>query len=386
VGSVGKEQGKGMKMASLDEFLKEKLSKRYEQGLLRRLTTSQLPVDFVSNDYLGLARSKELSALIENTHRKLGIQNGSMGSRLLAGNSPYFQEVEKKLSSVFKSEASLIFNSGYSANLAVLSSVPQKGDTIIYDTLAHACIKDGARLSLAARHSFRHNDLNDLESKIKVSEGKIFIAVESVYSMDGDECPLREIIHLSEKYNASVILDEAHSTGVTGPQGAGLSVAKDLHQKIDIRIYTFGKGMGVHGACVAGSEPLIRYLVNFARPFIYTTALSQHSVASIDCAFAYLSANMNLQQTLRKKIDLYLSGIRDLHNRTASLSAIQTILYPGNEVVKRAADSLQQKGFDIRPIVYPTVPKETERLRICLHSFNSDDEITALTQALNELA
>ena len=373
-------------MASLNEFLTDELSKRYEQGLLRKLITSQLTVDFVSNDYLGLARSKELSELIENTHRKLGVQNGSSGSRLLAGNSPYIEEVEKNLSRIFKSETTLIFNSGYSASLAVLSSIPQKGDTIIYDNFAHACIKDGARLSLATRHSFRHNDMNDLESKLKASKGKIFIAVESIYSMDGDECPLREIINLSEKYNASVILDEAHSTGVVGAHGAGLCIAKDLQDKIDIRIYTFGKAMGVHGACVAGSETLIHYLLNFARPFIYTTALSQHSVASIQCAFDYLSANISLQQTLRNKIDLYLAGVRQFHNRTPSLSAIQTIICPGNAVVKRAADSLQHIGFDVRPIVYPTVPKGTERLRICLHSFNSDDEITSLTNALYELA
>ncbi len=372
-------------MASLNEFLTDKLSKRYEQGLLRKLIISQLTVDFVSNDYLGLARSKELSELIENTHRKLGIQNGSSGSRLLAGNSHYIEEVEKNLSRIFKSEATLIFNSGYSASLAVLSSIPQRGDSIIYDQLVHACMKDGARLSLATRHSFRHNDMNDLESKLKASKGKKFIAVESIYSMDGDECPLRELINLSEKYNASVILDEAHSTGVMGENGSGLAVSLGIEDKIAVRVYTFGKAMGIHGACVAGSETLINYLVNFARPFIYTTALSQHSVASIQCTFNYLAANISLQQTLRNKIDLYLAGVREFHNRTPSLSAIQTIICRGNAVVKRAADSLQHKGFDVRPIVYPTVPKETERLRICLHSFNNDDEIISLTKALHSL-
>lgn len=372
-------------MNSLDKFFTDKLDKRYELGLLRKLTTSPLPSDFVSNDYLGLARSRELSDLVEKTHRELGIQNGSSGSRLLAGNSIFTEDVEKKLSEIFKSEASLIFNSGYTANLAVLSAIPQKGDTIIYDSLAHACIKDGARLSLAARHSFHHNDMDDLENKLKVSKGKIFIAIESIYSMDGDESPLREIISLSEKYRASIILDEAHSTGVAGSKGSGLSVSQDLQDKIDVRVYTFGKAMGVHGACVAGSRLLINYLINFARPFIYTTALSQHSVASIHCAFDYLSANISLQQILRKKIDLFLSGIQNLHNRTASLSAIQTVIFPGNATVRRAAGSLQNMGWDVRPIVYPTVPEGKERLRICLHSFNSDNEIVALTKVLNTL-
>jgi 8-amino-7-oxononanoate synthase len=372
-------------MISLDEFLKNKLSERREQGLFRRLTTSRLPVDFFSNDYLGLARSKELSVSIQNLNRELGIQNGSTGSRLLGGNSAFIQTVEKTLSGIFESESCLIFNSGYAANLAVLSSIPQKGDTILYDSLAHASLKDGARLSLATRHSFRHNDLGDLEQKIKSSKGKKFIVVESIYSMDGDECPLQEIIKLAEIYNATIILDEAHSTGVKGPNGAGICVDQKLHDKVHIRVYTFGKGMGVYGACVVGSQALIDYLINFARPLIYTTALSQHEVASIYCAFEFLGANANLQNTLRKKIELYLSGVRKLPNRTQSMSSIQTIICPGNEAVKQMAERLQGNGFDVRPILYPTVAKGTERLRICLHTFNSDDEIISLTQALASL-
>jgi 8-amino-7-oxononanoate synthase len=292
------------------------------------------------------------------------------------------EEVEKALSKVFRSEASLIFNSGYAANLSVLSAIPQRGDTILYDSLAHSSLKDGARLSLATRHSFRHNDLPDLEQKLKSSKGKKFIVVESVYSMDGDECILDEVIRLAKDYDAFIVLDEAHSTGVRGPNGAGSSVEKNLHDKVDIRIYTFGKGMGVYGACVAGSQSLIQYLINFARPFIYTTALSQHEIASIQCAFEYLADNIGLQETLRNKIHLYLKGAGNLPNRTRSESAIQTIIIPGNDVVRKIAADLQSQGFDVRPILYPTVLKGTERLRICLHTHNSDDEIVSLTKAL----
>lgn len=369
-------------MGSLEEILNIKLSQRKEEGLVRKLISTRLPVDFFSNDYLGLARSKELADNIEALHQQLGVQNGSGGSRLLAGNSAFTEAIEKELSQIFKSEAALIFNSGYAANLSVLSSIPQKDDTILYDSLAHASLKDGARLSLARRYSFRHNDLEDLETKLKHSKGKIFVVVESIYSMDGDECPLPQIIALAEKYDATLILDEAHSTGVAGPKGAGLAVKHNLHEKIDIRIYTFGKGMGVHGACVAGADTLIRYLINFARPFIYTTALSQHQVASIHCAFAYLGSNMNLQAKLKNKIDLYLREAGSLANRTSSHSAIQTILCPGNENVRQLAIALQEKGFDVRPILSPTVPKGTERLRICLHTFNTDEEIHDLTQTL----
>lgn len=369
-------------MHALDHFLKKKISERAEAGLLRKLTTARRPIDFFSNDYLGLSRSAALFDAIEHLNRALGVHNGSTGSRLLGGNSEFIEKVEEELRILFKAEATFIFSSGYTANLAVLSSIPQKGDTILYDQLAHASLKDGARLSLASRYSFRHNDLSDLEQKLKGAKGKRFIVVESIYSMDGDHCPLRELVHLAGIYDAAIMLDEAHSTGVVGPGGAGFSVEEGLHDQVAIRIHTFGKAMGVHGACVAGSKSLIQYLTNFARPLIYTTAPSQHEVASIHCAFAHLAANGDLQQELRRNIDLYLDDMDGFPNRTASHSAIQTILCPGNENVRKLAGALQEKGFDVRPILSPTVPAGAERLRICLHTFNSDDEILSLTKAL----
>jgi 8-amino-7-oxononanoate synthase len=178
--------------------------------------------------------------------------SGSTGSRLLSGNSELAMKLEAKLAATFRSQATLLFNSGYAANLAVLSSIPQKDDTIIYDELSHASIKDGARLSLAKKYSFRHNDMSDLERKISRSTGRVYVVVESVYSMDGDSCPLRELTQLSKKLGFTIILDEAHTTGVSGPRGSGVSVEFDLHDQIDIRIYTFGKAMGACGACVAG--------------------------------------------------------------------------------------------------------------------------------------
>lgn len=371
-----------MQKRLLDKFLDLQLARREQEGFTRKLRTEKLPADFFSNDYLGLARSQELSLAIAQAHRDLAAGNGSTGSRLLSGNDAFTQEVEAGLSNIFNSEACLIFNSGYAANLAVLSSVPQKGDTVLYDNLSHASLKDGARLSLATRHSFRHNDLSDLEQKIQSAKGKIFIVVESIYSMDGDTCPLSEIVELAEKYNAFIVLDEAHSTGVTGAQGAGYAVAKGLQAKVDIRIYTFGKGMGVHGACVAGSTSLIQYLINFARPFIYTTAPSPHEVISIHCAFQFLARHIHLQDALQEKTRIYLSAVGSLPNRTASTSAIQTLLCPGNENARRVATTLRQKGFDVRPILYPTVPRGWERLRICLHAFNTDEDIRSLTDVI----
>jgi 8-amino-7-oxononanoate synthase len=373
-------------MSSLDNKLNEKLSRRKEEGLLRKLKVSKDLIDFSSNDYLGLARSEELFNLINNRISQFRKHyNGSTGSRLLTGNSAYTEQVEEKLASIFNAEAALIFNSGYVANQAVLSSVPQKGDTILYDELAHACIKDGARLSLATRHAFFHNDLEDLEKKIKKSIGKIFIAVESIYSMDGDECPLQDLNKLAKKYEASILVDEAHSTGVMGMNGSGLINSLQLEKEIDIRIYTFGKAMGIHGACVVGSKELIYYLINFARPFIFTTALPPHSIASIECAFDFIHQKTVLQKTLKDKVDLFFERTKDIANKTQSKSAIQTIIFGDSDITKQAALYLQQKGFDIRPILSPTVPKNKERLRICLHSFNTDEEINLLAEELKNL-
>ncbi len=370
----------------LDTWLAGKLKERKDKGLLRALSEPVNLVDFTSNDYLGLSRNEKLFDTIKEALSVPRKQNGSTGSRLLSGNSLLAEQLEKKLARIFRSESTLVFNSGYSANVAVLSAIPQKNDTIIYDELSHASIKDGARLSLAKKYSFRHNDLNDLEKKISKSTGRIFIAVESVYSMDGDECPLEELVKLSGRYGFSIILDEAHSTGVRGPEGSGVCVEKSLHEKVEIRIYTFGKGMGVCGACVAGSHHLISYLTNFARPFIYTTAPSPHSIVSVSCAFDFLSSNIYLQQILKKKIWHFLQSAEGLPNRTESFSAIQTFLIPGNKEIRATARSLQENGFDVRPILSPTVPEGTERLRICLHTFNTDNEITSLAARLRSLS
>lgn len=374
-------------MTSIRDFIRQRLQSRKEDNSFRTLTPELNLVDFTSNDYLGLARSEKLFESIQRKAESLPHRNGSTGSRLLSGNTTYIQSVEEKLASIFKSEAALIFNSGYSANQAVLSSLPQRGDTILYDELAHACIRDGARLSFANQHSFKHNDLNDLEKKLKQTTGNRFIVAESIYSMDGDECPLDGLIALAQQYNAFLMLDEAHSTGLLGINGSGFSTHKNLHDKVDIRVYTFGKAMGIHGACVAGSRELIDYIINFARQFIFTTALSQHNIAAIDSSFEFVGASPELQRVLRDKIELFTSLSRPhLRNMVKSNSQIQGIVIPGNDTVKQAANLLQTKGFDVRPILSPTVAAGSERLRICLHTFNSDEEITALVTALKNFA
>ncbi|HSZ25461.1 MAG TPA: pyridoxal phosphate-dependent aminotransferase family protein, partial [Cytophagaceae bacterium] len=288
-----------------------------------------------------------------------------------------------------RAEKVLLMNSGYNANIAILSSVPKKGDTIIYDELIHASLKDGSRLSFASRFPFKHNDLEDLEGKLKKGTGNLFVVLESVYSMDGDTAPLSELVDLCEKYGAHIILDEAHSTGIFGINGNGIACDLNIEYRIFARIYTFGKGMGIHGACLAGSKILMDYLVNFSRPFIYTTALPLHSVASVKCSFDYVRKNPELARSLSEKIGNFKnnlsSKIVDSKFYIDSFSPIQVFRMPGNAEAKKIATLLQRKNMDIRAILSPTVKEGEERIRICLHTFNTQEELTLLVQSVNEL-
>jgi 8-amino-7-oxononanoate synthase len=370
----------------LDGILRKKLEQRSLNGTLRTLTTVSGKIDFTSNDYLGLARSAELFTAIQKKISALPFTNGAGGSRLLSGNDEYTELVEKKLAGIFNAEAALLFNSGYAANQAVASCIAQKDDLLIYDELIHACARDGARLSWAQRLSFRHNDLTDLEEKLKKSGANKFVFIESLYSMDGDYANLQEIVSLTKKHEAHLIIDEAHSTGLCTPNGGGLAMQLNLHRDIPVRVYTFGKAVGVHGACVVGSKTLIDYLINFARPFIYTTALPHHSVAGIECAFDFISSNNDVQKKLLENINLFI----ELRNQSSfawspSVSQIQALIIPGNQRVRQAAQKLQQQGFDVRPIVSPTVPEGSERIRICLHAYNTQTEISDFFKAIQSL-
>lgn len=363
------------------DFLKEKIDERLKKGNLRELKPDKGLVDFVSNDYLGLSRSEELAERIKEKYNMIILPNGATGSRLLSGNHKWYTEVEEDLKDVFRAESVLIFNSGYAANQALVSAVAEKGDTILYDMLSHVCLKEGAWLSRAQTTAFRHNDLEDLEARLKRATGRCFVLTETIFSMDGDIAPLGQIIDLCEEYGAYLIVDEAHSTGVIGESGNGMLVANGWHDRVFGRVYTFGKGMGVHGACVAGSKILTDYLVNFGRPFIYTTSLPPHSVVSIKESFAFLSQNLDLQEQLKGKISLF----RAHWPKALSDTAIQPVMIGSNEGARAISGELQGAGYDVRPILSPTVGAGSERLRISLHVHNTDEEIIGLTKLLKEL-
>lgn len=354
----------------LEDKLLNKLVERQKNNALRKLIVSSSKIDFCSNDYLGFSLEEWSSTE----------KSSSTGSRLISGNSKLHEEIEQKIAEFHNAESALLFSSGYTANLGLLSSVPQKDDTILYDQLCHASIRDGIKLGNARSFSFKHNDIKHLEEKIKHATGTIYIVVESVYSMDGDLSPLNEIVKISKKNNAKLIVDEAHAIGVFGNKGQGLASNIDCFA----RIYTFGKALGSHGAAIVGSDKLIQYLINYSRPFIYTTALPQHSIKRIEWAYDNLD-NSSRREKLTNKIILFKETCQH-PSLIESESAIQCIVIGGNNKTKQFAENLQHNNFDVRPILHPTVTEGLERIRICIHSFNSDEEIVQLGNLINEMA
>ncbi|WP_410220806.1 aminotransferase class I/II-fold pyridoxal phosphate-dependent enzyme [Pedobacter sp.] len=367
-------------MKKAEDFLVKKLEERKQSNNLRLLpaVTPNL-IDFCSNDYLGFTRSSLLKDKIKIFEQQIGItENGSGGSRLLSGNRKFTEETEDFIARFHETESALLFNSGYDANLGLLSCLGQRGDIIIYDELIHASLIDGARLSFADRLKFKHNDIHDLELKLQKAKGIIYVVIESVYSMDGDTAPLKDIYDICEKYGANLIVDEAHAIGVFGDHGKGLVHQNGLNNRIFACVVTFGKALGCHGAAVLGSHNLRNYLINFARSFIYTTAMPLHGIMSIRAAYTLLT-EQDHQQDLRQNISLYRNLAFTLKWPCInSLSAIQTIILSSAEKAKDIALYLQKSGYDVRAILSPTVAKGAERLRICLHSFNTSETIEGL--------
>ena len=374
--------------------LQQKLNLRAETNALRKLPIPTNGIDFSSNDYLDFAKNEEI---FDATHKYLidnNIKiNGATGSRLISGNHNLYAIAENYISEFHQSESALIFNSGYDANVGFFSSVPQRNDIILYDELCHASIRDGIQMSHAKAYKFQHNDYEDLEqflNKLLTHNSQlptVFIVTESVFSMDGDAPNMETLVQLSGKFKALLVVDEAHALGVFGDKGEGLVQSQNLQHKVFARIMTFGKGLGCHGAAILGSAGLKEYLVNFARSFIYTTGLSPHSVATILIAYQNLIQSTDLQK-LKENINFFnqqkqLLGIKPLF--VYSKSAIHSAIIPGNEKVKNIASQLQEKGFEVKAILSPTVPEGQERLRFCLHSFNKEEDMNDVLTELSKL-
>jgi 8-amino-7-oxononanoate synthase len=366
---------------SVTQFLTEKLNERIEEGNYRTLRVDEGLIDFTSNDYLGLAHSTKLDILVEKEFASIHAKrNGSSGSRLLSGNSEYIQQVEAEIAAFHNMPDALIFNSGYDANYGLLSCVPKAGDILILDEFIHASIHDGARANKADKAFFKHNDLAHLESILFKSNHRLkYIVVESLYSMDGDFAELKGLVELCEKYSANLIVDEAHATGVVGANGEGLCQYLNLENAVFARIVTFGKAVGAHGAAVLGSDDLIKYLINFCRPFIFSTALPLHSIATIRMSYQFFPSQHELRKQLNENIRYFHQTLKLVHR---PISPIQQLTVGSNEGAVALSSKLKEVGIDARPIRYPTVARGQERIRICIHSFNNSAEIDLLCNAI----
>ena len=352
----------------MEPAFRKKLSDRLAKGSVRSLLLFEDGmIDFWSNDYLGLGKKSETIQI-----------TSASGSRLISGNTLRMEEVERELAGIFSSEAALVFNSGYDANLGFFGAVPQRGDTILFDELIHASVRDGIRLSFAHAFSFVHNDMSDLKKKLEQAKGTVYVAVESLYSMDGDFAPLMDLIQLCESTGAYLIVDEAHAGAVFGKQGAGISEELGLKERIFARLYTLGKGFGAHGAVWCISEEIRNYLINFARSFIYTTAMPE--ALYVHLLNQVKAVTPELQRELQERI----SSFRELlpNERSSSRSPIQMIDFRSVDQCLKAAAEMRNSGFAVKAILPPTVQEDQCRIRFCIHAFNTDKDIQRLAELL----
>ncbi|KAK3819831.1 MAG: 8-amino-7-oxononanoate synthase [Benniella sp.] len=390
--------------SQIEHQLRAQLESRKARSLLRSLVViPESSADFSSNDFLGLARSPALnSRFLEElaSFPKHAPPLGSTGSRLLDGNSRYAEDLEAIIADFHHAEAALIFNSGFDANVGFFSSVPQPGDVILYDEYIHASVHDGMKVTRAGtKKAFLHNDLEHLAQLLKTvrredqdkamttgsrtQERNIFVAVESVYSMDGDTAPLREIVDLLEPFGAYLIVDEAHATGVYGLHGRGLVNELGLESRVFARLHTFSKALASNGAALVGPKILKDFLINYARPLIYSTFTSFSNLASVKSAYNMLISGetVELVDKVRGLINYFRSNINIPESMLLpSSSPIQGIVMNGNAKVNALSQQLIKAGLNVKPIRFPTVPKGKERVRICLHSHNTQQQVEQLIQ------
>lgn len=371
----------------VEKYIQDKLERKKSEHNFRQLTNTTGLIDFTSNDYLGFAKSESLKAKTTASFSKnSALKNGSTGSRLLSGNSSFAEELEQEIAAFHGADSALLFNSGFDANYGLFSTLPYKGDTVLYDEAVHASIHDGMRNNKAHCVSFLHNDVADLEAKLQQATGIKYVVVESLYSMNGDFSPLVEVAALCEKYKAALVVDEAHTLGIFGATGSGRVCELGLEKKCFARVMTYGKAAGAAGASIIGSISLKDFLINYCRPFIFSTAMLPYQLVAIANAYQ----QMPLANNERQKLDWIIQKFSHEMNAagfavtSAPNSPIQIISLSGNEKVVATANYLQKNGFDVRPIKHPTVPKGNERLRICLHCFNTEQEVVALAQLIHK--
>jgi 8-amino-7-oxononanoate synthase len=353
-----------------------------------RTLSPRTGLDFSSNDYLGLAASKRLGDAVAAAIAR-GTPVGATGSRLLRGNAPEHEQLEADAAAFFGTDRALFFGSGYIANFALLTALPHKGDLLVLDGLAHASMREGAQAGRAQFVLAAHNDVNAVEDAITRwraggGTGRVWIAVESLYSMDGDRAPMANLIALADRHEAFIVVDEAHATGVCGPDGRGLAAAFEGRDNI-VALHTCGKALGASGALVTGPATLCDYLVNRCRPFIYTTAPSPLMAVAAREAIAILSDEPMRRVQLHERVALAGRQLAEHCGVMPSGSQIQPFVIGDVRRTMTVATALQARGFDIRGIRPPTVPEGTSRLRISLTLNVDEADISAMVEALVEV-
>lgn len=365
------------------------MSERKSNGTLRQMKiVDSGSIDFASNDFLGYAVSGILRARMEELKTDKDFSHvGATGSRLITGNSKFLQDTEKEFASLLGSETALFFNSGYLANLGILSALGDRGSLFLYDENIHASIKEGIRAGFSSKYSFKHNDSNDLEKLLASNYdrfSRIYVVTEGVFSMDGDVPDLEIILSLCRHYDAALILDEAHALGTYGKASLGAGYDFRTHPNLFVRIYPLGKAAGTHGAFFCGSEDLADFFTNFSRSFIYTTAPAFDQILSVSAAVSLLRSGTNFK-SLQNRITDYLDRCNGnmLSHFSKNKTAIQFYRNSDYSLLTHLVKQLRGQGISVFPIWMPTVRKGEERLRIILHSFNTKEEINLLIQTLS---
>jgi 8-amino-7-oxononanoate synthase len=379
------------------------LSELRRRSLLRKLREVESPqqpdvefagrriVNFSSNDYLGLATEPALREAAKQAIDQYGL--GAGASRLITGTLSPHVRLEEKLAEWKRTEAALAFSSGYAAATGVLGALLGKEDVIILDKLAHASLIDGARLSGAAVRVYPHNHLGKLESHLKWARenflhGRVIVATESVFSMDGDWAVLPEIVEIKQRYGAMLLLDEAHAVGVIGAHGRGLADKLGLSSQIDIQMGTLSKALGCSGGYIAGSRSLVDLLINRARSFIYSTAPPPSIAAAATAAIQFLMspAGERRRQELRSRLTLFADEMPELLPPGRKIqSAIFPIILGAAERAIEACNALGQAGFFAPAIRYPTVPRDRARLRITFSARHTPEQIRDFSAELRKL-
>jgi 8-amino-7-oxononanoate synthase len=368
--------------------LEQELSELRKKDRYRSLKTYS-GIDFGSNDYLGFATDTKLRLEAIEAFKNLALSSSS--SRLLPGHHAEHLEAEKAFANFIGAESALLFNSGYDANHALLTTLPTRHDLILYDERSHASIYDGVHASLAKSQRFQHNSAEDLARHLKrvrqsFQPVQIFVVLESVYSIDGDVANLKEIVEVANEFKAIVIVDEAHATGVVGKRGEGL-VKDTIHRNDNIiTVHTCGKALGAAGAFVCGSKTITEYLINKARGFIYTTALPPIISLQIINAIKRLeSEGSELIKSLRERSDYARAELRRCLTKwsvTDGITPIISIIIGKDEDALHAAQSLADAGFDVPAVRPPTVSEGTARLRLNVSLRHSDKELRDVVEAI----